>query len=142
MVLLDLEDVWTEVLPGLPLPAGAANFVFAWKEWMRNGEIGVFNVESPSSWDFGELCTLALLVANGETSAARLMVSNMMQSSTNLLPSATLMTQNNNFLLQNPFRRKRAKKKKCAFYVFMRYKQCFCQMCFPIQQNAEINIWI
>ena len=44
MVLLDLEDVWTEVLPGLPLPAGAANFVFAWKEWMRNGEIGVFDV--------------------------------------------------------------------------------------------------
>ena len=96
MVLLDLEDVWTEVLPGLPLPAGAANF----------------NVEPPSSWDFGELCTLALLVANGETSAARLMVSNMMQSSTNLLPSATLMTQNNNFLLQNPFRRKRAKKNR------------------------------
>ena len=112
MVLLDLEDVWTEVLPGLPLPAGAANFVFAWKEWMRNGEIGVFNVEPPSSWDFGELCTLALLVANGETSAARLMVSNMMQSSTNLLPFATLMTQNNNFLLQNPFRRKRAKKNR------------------------------
>ena len=46
MVLLDLEDVWTEVLPGLPLPAGAANF----------------NVEPPSSWDFGELCTLALLL--------------------------------------------------------------------------------
>ena len=91
MVLLDLEDVWTEVLPGLPLPAGAANFVFAWKEWMRNGEIGVFNVEPPSSWDFGELCTLALLVANGETSAARLMVSNMMQSSTNLLPSETMV---------------------------------------------------
>ena len=112
MVLLDLEDVWTEVLPGLPLPAGAANFVFAWKEWMRNGEICVFNLEPPSSWDFGELCTLALLVANGETSAARLMVSNMMQSSTNLLPFATLMTQNNNFLLENPFRRKRAKKNR------------------------------
>ena len=35
MVLLDLENVLIDVLPGLSMPAGAASFVFARIEWIQ-----------------------------------------------------------------------------------------------------------
>ena len=45
MVLQDLENVYTDVLPGLSLPAGAAWFVLARVEWIRKGEVAAFDLE-------------------------------------------------------------------------------------------------
>ena len=69
MVLQDLENVYTDVLPGLSLPAGAAWFVLARVEWIRKGEVAAFDLEAPSPWQFSDLCTLAFFVANHETGA-------------------------------------------------------------------------
>ena len=44
----DLANSFTDVLPGLSVPAGAANFVFARIVWVREGEIGVFDVKALS----------------------------------------------------------------------------------------------
>ena len=105
MVLQDLENIHTDVLPSLSLPAGAACFVLARVEWIRQGEVAAFDLEAPSPWQFSDLCTLAFLVANRETDAARLMVANLLQPPSILLPSATLMNQNDNYLMKFPFRK-------------------------------------
>ena len=108
MVYLDLDNELNEVLPGLSLPAGAASFVFARIRWIQDGERDVFDMEAPPPWDFFDLCTLALLVTNREISSARLMLSNLQPCPpSSLLPSATLMTQNDNFLKKSPFSRRR-----------------------------------
>ena len=112
MVLLDLENVMTDVLPGLPLPAGAASFVIARVQWIREGEVGVFDVEAPSPWNCEDLCTLALLVSNHETTLARLMIANLLPPPSILLLSSTLVNRNDNFLRQNPFRRRRKQRQR------------------------------
>ena len=114
MVLLDLENESTDVLPGLCLPAGAASFVFARIQWIQGGEKEVFDMEAPPPWDFFDLCTLAFLVSNRETSSAKLMLSNILQPCppSILLPSATLINQNNNFLRKHPFRRRGRQKRR------------------------------
>ena len=114
MVLQDLENVYTDVLPGLSLPAGAAWFVLARVEWIRKGEVAAFDLEAPSPWHFSDLCTLAFLVANRETDAARLMVANLLQPPSILLPSATLMDKNDNYLVKCPFRRRKQRQGRCA----------------------------
>ena len=114
MVLQDLENVYTDVLPGLSLPAGAAWFVLARVEWIRKGEVAAFDLEAPSPWQFSDLCTLAFLVANRETDAARLMVANLLQPPSILLPSATLMDENDNYLVKCPFRRRKQRQGRCA----------------------------
>ena len=103
----DLENEFTDVLPGLSVPAGVADFVFARIGWISEGEIGDFDVEAPPPWNFNDLCTLSFFVMNRETTAARLMVSHLFQPPSFLLTSATLVTQNNNFLKKTPFRRRR-----------------------------------
>ena len=112
MVLLDLENELIDVLPGLSMPAGAASFVFARIEWIQAGEIEVFDVEAPPPWDFLDLCTLAFLVSNRETSSVKLMLSNLLQPCppSNLLPSATLMNQNDNYLKAQPLHRRRRRR--------------------------------
>ena len=77
MVFQDLKNVFTDILPGLSLPAGAACFVIARAEWIRQGEVEAFDFEAPSPWHFNDLCTLAFLFANHEIDAARLMVANL-----------------------------------------------------------------
>ena len=108
MVFQDLKNVFTDILPGLSLPAGAACFVIARVDWIRQGEVNAFDVEAPSPWNFDDLCTLAFFVANHETDAARLMVANL------LLPSATLLNQNDNYIKKRPFRRRKQTRGQCA----------------------------
>ena len=112
MVLLDLENEFTDVLPGLSLPARAASFVFARITWIQGGEKEVFDMEAPPPWNFFDLCTLAFLVSNRETSSAKLMLSNLLQPCppSNLLPSATLMNQNDNYMKAQPLRRRRRRR--------------------------------
>ena len=114
MVLLDLENELIDVLPGLSMPAGAASFVFARIEWIQAGEIEVFDVEAPPPWDFFDLCTLAFLVSKRETSSVKLMLSNLLQPCppSSLLPSATLMNQNDNFMKAQPFRCRRRRRRR------------------------------
>ena len=103
----DLENEFTDVLPGLSVPAGVADFVFARIGWISEGEIGDFDVEAPPPWNLNDLCTLSFFVMNRETTAVRLMVSHLFQPPSFLLTSSTLVTQNNNFLKKTPFRRRR-----------------------------------
>ena len=114
MVLLDLDNEFTDILPGLSLPAGAASFVFARIQWIQGGEKDVFDMEAPPPWDFFDLCTLAFLVSNRETSSAKLMLSNLLQPCppSSLLPSATLMNQNDNFMKAQPFRCRRRRRRR------------------------------
>ena len=114
MVFQDLKNVFTDILPGLSLPAGAACFVIARVDWIRQGEVNAFDVEAPSPWNFDDLCTLAFFVANHETDAARLMVANLLQPPSILLPSATLMDKNDNYLVKCPFRRRKQRQGRCA----------------------------
>ena len=93
------------MIPGVPLPAPVADFIFSRVEWIRQGERGVFECEAPASWDLHDLCTLAFLVATKDTSAAGVMVSNLLRPPSRLLPSATLVNGNNNYKKSNPFRR-------------------------------------
>ena len=69
MVFQDLKNVFTDILPGLSLPAGAACFVIARVDWIPQGEVNAFDVEAPSPWIFDDLCTHAFFVANHETGA-------------------------------------------------------------------------
>ena len=108
MVFQDLKNVFTDILPGLSLPAGAACFVIARVDWIRQGEVNAFDVEAPSPWIFDDLCTHAFFVANHETDAARLMVANL------LLPSATLLNQNDNYIKKRPFRRRKQTRRQRA----------------------------
>ena len=108
MFFQDLKNVFTDILPGLSLPAGAACFVIARVDWIRQGEVNAFDVEALSPWNFDDLCTLAFFVANHETDAARLMVANL------LLPSATLLNQNDNYIKKRPFRRRKQTRRQRA----------------------------
>ena len=108
MVFQDLKNVFTDILPGLSLPAGAACFVIARVDWIRQGEVNAFDVEALSPWNFDDLCTLAFFVANHKTDAARLMVANL------LLPSATLLNQNDNYIKKRPFRRRKQTRRQRA----------------------------
>ena len=107
-----LENVWTDVLPGVPLPAAAANFIFARIEWIRQGESGTFLMEAPSPWKHSDLCTLAFLIAGREISSATLMVTNLLQPPSTLLHSSTLVYQNDNYLKSKPLRRRRKQKRR------------------------------
>ena len=107
-----LENVWTDVLPGVPLPATAANFIFARIEWIRQGESGTFLMEAPSPWKHSDLCTLAFLIAGREISSATLMVTNLLQPPSTLLHSSTLVYQNDNYLKSRPLRRRRKQKRR------------------------------
>ena len=70
MVFQDLKNVFTDILPGLSLSAGAPCFVIARVDWIGQGEVNAFDVEAPSPWNFDDdLCTLAFFVANHETDA-------------------------------------------------------------------------
>ena len=111
MVFQDLKNVFTDILPGLSLPAGAACFVIARVDWIRQGEVNAFDVEALSPWNFDDLCTLSFFVMNREMTAARLMVSHIFQPPSFMLTSATLVTQNNNFKKKNPFRRRRKQRR-------------------------------
>ena len=93
----DLVDIPIEILPGVALPAPAADFVFSRLAWIKSGQKEPFDVTSPSSFEFHDLATLAFLIANNETSAAADMVSNLLQTPSTLLPSATLACQNDNY---------------------------------------------
>ena len=116
MVFESLEHIMIDVLPGVPLPAPVADFIFSRVEWIRQGERGVFESEAPASWDLHDLCTLAFLVATKDTSAAGVMVSNLLRPPSRLLPSATLVNGNNNYKKSNPFRRRRKLKRGgCGF---------------------------
>ena len=115
MVYECFESIQIEVLPGVGLPAPAADFIFSRVAWIHAGEKGSFNLEAPASFEFHDLATLAYLVATNDSSAARLMVSNLLRPSTNMLPSASLVNRNDNYLRSNPFRRRRKQKRgECA----------------------------
>ena len=106
----DLVDIPIEILPGVALPAPAADFVFTRLSWIRAGKKEPFDTASPASFEFHDLATLAFLIANNETSAAADMVSNLLQTPSTLLPSATLACGNDNYTKSNPFRRQRRPK--------------------------------
>ena len=80
MASVDLKNVLTDVLPGLPLPSEAAKFIFCRLAWIREGEEGVFDLEAPLPWNRDNLCTLAFLISNQETYSARLMVANLLKN--------------------------------------------------------------
>ena len=110
MVFDYLEDTMIDVLPGVALPALVADFIFSRVEWIRGGERGEFKAVAPACWDLHELFTLAFLVARKETCAAGIMVSNLLRPPPTLLPSASLMSGNDNYKKANPFRRRRKPK--------------------------------
>ena len=110
MVFDYLEDTMIDVLPGVALPALVADFIFSRVEWIRGGERGEFKAVAPACWDLHELFTLAFLVARKETCAAGIMVSNLLRPPPTLLPSASLMSGNDNYKKGNPFRRRRKPK--------------------------------
>ena len=70
----DLENEFTDVLPGLSVPAGVADFVFARIGWISEGEIGDFDVEAPPPWNFNDLCTLSFFVMNRDGIAVPLIL--------------------------------------------------------------------
>ena len=107
----DLETVLIEVTPGLALPAGAADFVLNRLEWISEGGTGPFEIGPPEGWDFNDLCTLSFLLSNQEFLLAQDMVENLLPLPSILLPSATVVEGNDNYLKKRPFR---GRLKKCG----------------------------
>ena len=125
MMLPDnLDTVQIEVAPGLALPAAAANFVFNRLQWISEGEAGPFEIGPPEGWDFNDLCTLSYLLSNQEFLLAQDMVENLLPLPSILLPSATLVEGNDDYLKKRPFRKnrgrpsklKRGLEKNCSFF--------------------------
>ena len=106
----NLEGIQIDVLPGVALPAPAADFIFSRVAWIRAGEKEPSDTEAPAPFEFHDLATLAHLVATEETFAAGVMVSSLLRSPSTLLPSATLPNPNDNYIKSNPFRRRRKPK--------------------------------
>ena len=98
-----LESSLVEVYPGLPLPAAAADFIFNRLDWIRQGGEKPFHYVAPHPWDYHDLCTLAYLIDNRETSLAHDLVRLLPQPPSILLPSATATAFNDNYLHVNPF---------------------------------------
>ena len=107
MVFEDFERIKIDVLPGVALPAPAADFIFSRVAWIRAGEKEPFDNEAPAPFEFHDLATLAYLIATEETFAAGVMVSSLLRPPSALLPSATLPYPNDNFMKSNPFRRRK-----------------------------------
>ena len=107
----NLEGIQIDVLPGVALPAPAADFIFSRVAWIRAGEKKPFKSGAPAPFEFHDLTTLAHFVATEEIFAASVMVSSLLRPPSALLPSATLPNPNDNFLKSNPFRRRRKPKR-------------------------------
>ena len=100
----NLDTVQIEVTPGLALPAAAADFIFNRLEWISEGETGLFETSAPEGFDFNDLCQLAFLLSKQEFLLAQDMVENHLRLPSVMLPSATMVEGNDNYLKKKPFR--------------------------------------
>ena len=107
-----LESSLVEVYPGLPLPAAAADFIFNRLDWIRQGGEKPFHYVAPHPGDYHDLCTLAYLIDNRETSLAHDLVRLLPRPPSILLPSATATAFNDNYLHVNPFRRRMRRRRR------------------------------
>ena len=67
-----------EVGPGVIVTAEEANFIFERKNWIKEGEMGVFSMQAPSSMKFVDLCTLSLLLLDENFEEAKELVAECM----------------------------------------------------------------
>ena len=113
MGFMDLENELTSVLPGVEVPPAVANFIFERIHWMKDGEVGEFELEPPIGWGLCDLFQLAFFVANKESQLAKDLIESVAPSSMTMLPSSTLLQgehSNDNYLKKSPFRRRKTKK--------------------------------
>ena len=111
MVHEDLEDHHMEVGPGIVLPLPEADYVFSWMNSIRKGHSGEIVAHPSCKLNLEALSTLAFLLVNQEITAAELLVANLLRAPPTMLPSSTLMYQNDNYLRSNPFGGRRRRKR-------------------------------
>ena len=111
MVYQDLEDQQMEVGPGMVLPLPEADYVFSWMNFIRMGKTGEIFAHPSCKLNLEDLSTLAYLLVNEDITAAQLLFANLLRAPPTMLPSSTLMDQNENYLKSNPFGGRRRRKR-------------------------------
>ena len=88
------------------------DFIFNRLDWIRQGGEKPFHYVAPHPGDYHDLCTLAYLIDNRETSLAHDLVRLLPRPPSILLPSATATAFNDNYLHVNPFRRRMRRRRR------------------------------
>ena len=101
-----------EIRPGIFVHAAVATFLSKRLQWIEGGEEGPFQVTVPSGLEFDDLCTLALLLAKDQLGLAKEMVDHLSRRPMVMMPSATFGGGNDNYLVRNPFKRRKKRGKK------------------------------
>ena len=101
-----------EIEPGVFVPPPVVNFLLQRLQWIKGGEEGPFQVLEPKGFEFHDLCTLAYLIANNHLPMAAKMAVNLPRPPMMMMRSSSLVEANDNYLAGNPFKRRRAKKRR------------------------------
>ena len=104
------NDMW--VGPDIWVPPGVADFLISRMQWIREGEQADFQVVAPKGFDFDDLATLAYLIVTGDLVSAKVLADNLPRSLWMETSSSSLVEENLNYNLKNPFRRRRGKKRR------------------------------
>ena len=105
------KDLW--VGPGIWVPPGVADFLISRMFWIREEEPGDFQVGPPAGYNFDDLATLAYLIVSGDLVSAKELADNIPRSQMWMEPrSASLVENNTNYQLKNPFKRRKSKQRR------------------------------
>ena len=106
------KDMW--VGPDIWVPPRVADFLISRMQWIREGgEHADFQVGAPPGFDYGDLTTLAYLIVTNDLVAAKVLADNLPRSQMWMEPSSSsLVEENANYTLKNPFKRRRGRQRK------------------------------
>ena len=101
-----------EIRPGIFVPVAMGAFLVERLQWIEEGEEGDFQVLAPPGFEFHDLCTLALFLAKKQWGLAKEMVANLPPPAMGINASANFQGGNDNYLLKNPFSRRRRRRER------------------------------
>ena len=99
--------------PDIWVPPGVADYLISRMHWIREGEQGDFQVGPPAGYKVEDLATLAYLIVSGDLVSAKELADNLPRSQMWMEPrSASLVENNMNYQLKNPFKRRKSKQRR------------------------------
>ena len=99
--------------PDIWVPPGVADYLMSRMHWLREEEQGDFQVPVPAGYEFDDLATLAYLIVTDDLVSAKELAENLPRSQMWMEPrSASLVENNMNYQLKNPFKRRGSKQRR------------------------------
>ena len=99
--------------PDIWVPPGVADYLMSRMHWLREEEQGDFQVPVPAGYEFDDLATLAYLIVTDDLVSAKELADNLPRSQMWMEPrSASLVENNMNYQMKNPFKRRRKKQSR------------------------------